>query len=161
MDWPQLPDYGCIPRWPEEGQDFIHPEDVDVATKCFPSERVFRRDRFDGEYYYYSYGEIRFRLRPSMWLEIKTEGLDIGDAVETVGTSMERELFVAEIWGMHFVRRKGRILYRLRRGSVTVPNLYSFQQLRLVSSKESVRSGDTVHPQPKWRGKGETLAGDF
>ena len=56
MEWPILPDYGCIHRWPQDGQGFIHPDDVPVATRCFPSERVFRRDRFDGTYYHYSYG---------------------------------------------------------------------------------------------------------
>ena len=92
MDWPPLPDYGCIPRWPQDGQGFIHPDDVPVATRCFPSERVFRRDRFDGVYYHYSYGSLRFRLRPSMWLKVISDGIDIGDRVETVGASLEREL---------------------------------------------------------------------
>ncbi len=89
-----------------------------VATRCFPSERVFRRDRFDGTYYHYSYGQIRFRLRPSMWLRVQPDGIDIGDAIETTGLAMERELFVAQVWGMYYVRRKGCILYRLRRGDV-------------------------------------------
>ncbi|MFK8111724.1 MAG: hypothetical protein AB8B91_05965 [Rubripirellula sp.] len=161
MDWPPLPDYGCIPRWPQDGQAFIHPDDLAVASRCFPSERVFRRDRFDGEYYHYSYGEIVFRLRPSLWLKVKTDGIDIGDQVETLGVAMERELFVAEVWGMYFVRRKGCILYRLRRGSTMVPRLYTCQQLRLLSTKTSVRPSETIHPTPKWHGESETLKADL
>jgi hypothetical protein len=157
LDWPQLPDYGCIPRWPENGYEFIHPDDVAIASRCFPSERVFRRFRFDGDFYHYSYGEIQFRLRPSMWLRVKSEGIDIGDAVETVGASLERELFVAEIWGMYYVRRKGRILYRLRRGTTTVPKLFAASQLRLLTNKLTVRPGDAIHPSPKWLGKNDTL----
>ena len=159
MDWPILPDYGCIPRWPQDGQAFIHPDDVPIATRCFPSERVLRRERFDGVYYHYAYGSLRFRLRPSMWLKVAFDGLDIGDQVETVGRSLERELFVAEIWGMYFVQRKGCILYRLRRGQTTVPNLFTAGELRLLKDKAKVRPGDTVHPTPKWSGNGELLDG--
>ena len=139
MDWPPLPDYGCIPRWPQNGQGFIHPDDVPTATRCFPSERVFRRDRFDGVYYHYSYGSVRFRLRPSMWLKVDSDGIDVGDQVETVGAALERELFVAEVWGMYFVQRKGCILYRLRRGENHVPRLYTAKNLRLLKDKRKVR----------------------
>lgn len=152
MDWPLLPDYGCIPRWPQDGQAFIHPDDVAIATRCFPSERVLRRERFDGVYYHYSYGPHRFRLRPSMWLTVKPDGIDIGDSVETIGVAMERDLFVAEIWGMYYVQRKGCILYRLKRGDTTVPNLYPASHLRVLTEKSTVRPGDTVHPEPKWSG---------
>ena len=159
MDWPQLPDYGCIARWPADGQGFIHPDDVAMATRCIPSERVLRRVRYDDVYYHFSYGSIRFRLRPVMWLKVDADGFDIGDRVETTGLAMEQELFVARIWGMYYVRRKGCILYRLRKGSTTVPQLYSARQLRLLEDKSVVREGDTVHPQPKWSGGGETLGG--
>ena len=153
MDWPQLPDYGCIPRWPEDGQAFIHPEDVSIALKCLPSERVYRRDHFDGDYYHYRYGSLRFRLRPCLWLQVRSDGIDIGDQVETVGRSLERELFVAEVWGMYYVRRKGCILYRLRRGASNVPRLFPASDLRLLSEKTSVRPGTTIHPAPKWTGE--------
>lgn len=159
MEWPKLPDYGCIFRWPQDGQAFIHPDDVPVATRCFPSERVFRRDRFDGVYYHYSYGAIQFRLRPSMWLKVKPDGIDIGDRVETIGTSLERDLFVAQVWGMYLVRRKGCILYRLRRGGKTVPNLFLASHLRVLSEKSTVRPGDTIHPEPKWTGEGDRSGG--
>lgn len=154
---PTLPDYGCIPRWPAEGQSFIHPDDVAVATRCFPSERVFRRDRFDGVYYHYRYGQVRFRLRPSMWLKIRPDGIDIGDSVETIGIGMERELFVAKVWGMYYVRRKGCIVYRLRRSGTLVPRLYTSDQLRLLTDKSKVREGYIEYRPPKWSGQGETI----
>ncbi len=138
MDWPRLPDYGCIPRWPQDGTDFIHCDDVSVAQRCFPSERVFRRDTFDGEYYHYRYGHVRFRLRPSMWLPVLGEGFNIGDSVETIGVGMGQELFVAKIWGMHFVRRKGCILYRLWRRDAVVPKLFHAAQIRSLVNKTIV-----------------------
>ncbi|MDG2221503.1 MAG: hypothetical protein P8L85_08995 [Rubripirellula sp.] len=158
MDWPPLPDYGCIVRWPADGQGFIHPDDVPIATRCFPSERVFRRDLFDGVYYHYSYGPLRFRLRPTMWLKVEAEGIDVGDQVETTGLGMERELFVARIKGMYFVRQKGRILYRLTRSDNLVPGLFASHQLRLITDKTNLRPGDTEYPEPKSIGSGETLS---
>ena len=162
MTWQILPDYGCFPRWPEDGQAFIHPDDIEIAKQCFPSERVFRRDQFDGEYYHYSYGDIRFRLRPAMWLRVDAEGIDVGDQVETTGLALERELFVAQVWGMYYVRRKGCILYRLQRSGNKVPRLYAGDQLRLLTDKAKVRAGDTEHPQPRWMGDsdGERIAMD-
>ena len=152
-----LPIYGCFPRWPQDGQGFIHPDDVPIATRCIPSERVFRRDAFDGVYYHYTYGSIRFRLRPCMWLKVTHDGIDIGDSVETVGTGLQRELFVAEVWGMYFVRRKGCILYRLRKSDSLVPRLYTSEQLRLLTDKSTVREGFVEYPEPKWTGEAETI----
>ncbi len=159
MQYPVLPDFGCFPRWPENGRSFIHPDDVPLVTRCLPSERVFKRELFDGTYYHYRYGNVRFRLQPCMWLKIDHEGLDIGDLVETIGIGMQRELFVAEIWGMHYIRRKGRILYRLRRGQAKIPRLYASHQMKLLTDKSSVREGDVQHPVPRWNGQGETIEG--
>ncbi|EMI46322.1 DUF6960 family protein [Rhodopirellula sp. SWK7] len=152
-----FPQYGLIPRWPENGQEFIHPDDVRLVTRLIPSERVLRRDSFDGTHYQYHYGEFAFRLRPCMWLPISGEGLDIGDEVETIGTGMERELFVGVITGMYYVRRKGRILYRLRRGDQSQKRLYVKEHLRLLTDKQRVRPGEIKHPTPTWNGAGERI----
>ena len=155
MDWPPLPDYGCFPRWPEDGDDFIHPDDRDLASRCIPSERVLRRDQFDGTYYHYSYGLLHFRLRPAMWLKVRVDGIDIGDEVETVGMSLERELFVATVWGMYWVARKGCILYRLKRGDMAVPRLYALKDLRLLTDKEKVGERTFDYRPPTWQGTGD------
>jgi hypothetical protein len=153
----QFPQYGCFPRWPEDGQGFIHPDDVPVAVRCLPGERVVRRDAFDGVYYHYRYGTARFRLRPCLWLQVTSEGIDIGDTVETKGVGLERELFVATVWGMHFVRRKGRILYRLRRGDSIVPRLYARHQMQLLTEKAKIRESGIEYPEPKWSGSADTI----
>ena len=150
---PQLPDYGCIARWPENGQGFIHPDDVATVNQVIPSERVLRRDHFDGTYYHVRYGEIGFRLRPCLWLPVRTEGIDIGDKVETIGVGLERELFVAEVAGMYFLRRKGRIFYRLVRNRKILPKLFLADHLRLLTDKEKIREGDVEYPLPRDIGK--------
>lgn len=155
MDWPPLPDYGYFPRWPQDGDEFIHPDDRKIASSFIPGGRVLRREKFDGTYYHYRYGQTRLRLRPAMWRRIKHDGIDIGDQVETIGMVLERELFVATVWGMHYVARKGCILYRLRRGELAVPRLYSANNLRLLTHKERVGEPTYDHPPPKWEGQGD------
>ena len=94
-----------------------------------------------------------------MWLKVNSEGIDVGDTVETVGAVLERDLFIAQVWGMYYVRRKGCILYRLRRGDATIPRLYTADQLRVLTEKAKVRPGDTEHPVPKWSGEGDRIGG--
>ena len=158
MQWPRLPDFGCFTRWPENGQGFIHPEDVPVVTKLIPSERVLKRLSFDGVYYHYRYGRLQFRLRPAMWLSVRSEGIEIGDQVETIGLGMERDRFVARVWGMYYVARKGCILYRLRRAEQVVPNLYTGGNLRCLTNKATVRPPSTRYRPPKWDGQGATVS---
>ncbi len=158
MQWPRLPDYGCFLRWPENGQGFIHPDDVAVVTKLIPSSRVLKRVSFDGVYYHYRYGRTGFRLRPTMWLSVRDEGIDVGDQVETVGVGLERDRFVARVWGMYYVSRKGCILYRLRRAEQTLPRLYAGEQLRCLTDKSSVRPPTTRYRSPQWNGQGETVS---
>ena len=157
MQWPRLPDYGCFLRWPEDGQGFIHPDDVATVMKLIPSTRVMKRLSFDGVYYHYGYGQLRFRLRPAMWLAVRDEGIEIGDQVETTGLGLEREHFVAKVWGMYYVPRKGCILYRLRRGDQVAPRLYKGDQLRCLTDKTSVRPASTRYRSPRWDGQGETV----
>lgn len=159
MHWPQLPDFGCFLRWPENGQAFIHPDDVATVTRLIPGPRVLKRLSFDGVYYHYSYGRLKFRLRPTMWLSVKTEGIEIGDQVETTGLGLERDRFVARVWGMYYIQRKGCILYRLRRGEQMVPQLMSSEHLRLLSNKATVRPSSTKYRAPRWAGQGGTVKG--
>jgi hypothetical protein len=157
--WPPLPDYGCFARWPRDGQSWIHPEDVAIVTRVIPSDRIFKRVSFDQTYDHYRYGKIRFRLRPAMWSKIEFEGFDIGDAVETIGRGLERELFIGEISGMYFLKRKGQVAYRLRHNSNTVPGLFLANQMRLLKDKSRIQGGNVKHPMPKWNGQGERISG--
>lgn len=157
---PQFPQYGCFPRISENGDDWIHPDDRSLVSKLIPSERLVRRESFDGTYYTYRYGNQSFRLKPVLWLPVRDEGLEIGDAVETIGQGMERELFVGQIWGAYYIRRKAKILYRLKRAGNPVPGLYPADALRLLDDKQHVRPSTVVHPQPTWDGSGLTIKAD-
>jgi hypothetical protein len=94
-----------------------------------------------------------------MWSKIEFEGFDIGDAVETIGRGLERELFIGEISGMYFLKRKGQVAYRLRHNSNTVPGLFLANQMRLLKDKSRIQGGNVKHPMPKWNGQGERISG--
>ena len=82
------PKYGCFPWWPEDGDDWVHPEDVAIARSMIPSDRVFRRDGASGKFLVLRYGKVRFRVRPALWLEVEPEGFEIGDWVEVLPRGM-------------------------------------------------------------------------
>ena len=147
---PELPDYGTFPRWPAEGSDWIHPDDLETVMHLVPSERVFRREQFDGEFYHYRYGDIHFRLKPCMWLPLENEGVDIGDLVETTGLAMERELFIAHVSEALFAPDEGRCVYRLSRVELTDDRLYGCDEFRVLTDKTKLQLGDTLHPEPRW-----------
>jgi len=146
---PVLPDYGVFLRTPGDGSDWIHPEDHAVVDGMVPSRRVFCRFQFSDGFYHFRYGQIIFRLRPCLWLAVRSEGFDIGDMVETTGVGMSQELFVSEITGMIFDHQTGAIRYQLARTPVS-GKLYSGDHLRLLTDKTKLRPSDTVHPVPKW-----------
>lgn len=126
-------------HWPEDGTQFIHVDDVLAARKCIPSTRVFRRDKFDGEFYHCVYGGIHFRIRPSLWQTVASEGFDIGDEVETIGVGMQRELFVGKIASMEFSQSKRQIVYQLERRQVILPRQFQASELRLLVDKTRIR----------------------
>ncbi|MGB6044965.1 MAG: hypothetical protein WBF93_17555, partial [Pirellulales bacterium] len=78
----ELPAYGVYPWWPENGCEWIHPEDIMVVRKLVPGTKVFRRDRCLPNFVIMSYGPIRFRVRPTLWNPVRPEGFDVGDQVQ-------------------------------------------------------------------------------
>ncbi len=157
---PDLPDFGCFPRWPAEGSAWIHPDDRAIVLRLIPSDRIFRRERFDGVFYHYRYGEIRFRLKPCMWLTLSGEGVDVGDLIEIVGFGMERELFVATVVDAIYAAEEGRCVYRLSRAGVIDERLYGCEEFRVLTDKTKLRQGQTVHPTPQWVARFQDDAGE-
>ena len=147
---PELPDYGTFPRWPAEGSAWIHPDDRAIVMHLVPGERVFRRERFDGVFYHYRYGDTHFRLKPCMWLPLADEGVDMGDLVETIGLGLERELFIGHVTDALYLASEGRCAYRLSRAELVDDRLYGRDEFRVLTDKSKLRIGETVHPVPRW-----------
>ena len=144
---PPLPDHGVFLRTPADGQDWYHPDDAQRIRGMIPSNRVFCRYLFDSVYYHFRYGDLRFRLRPCLWLPVVSEGLEIGDQVETIGVGMQVELFVSEVVGMFYSVRERRIQYQLATHPVS-DRLYTSDQLRLLTDKTELRPADTFVRTP-------------
>lgn len=145
---PPLPDYGVFLRTPADGHDWFHPEDEPLIRGLIPSNRVFCRYHFDGEFYHFRYGSTQFRLRPCLWLPVAGEGIDIGDQVETIGVGMQVELFVSEVVGMHFSQRDRRILYQLASHPIS-DRMFTHDQLRLLADKSELRPANTFVHVPR------------
>lgn len=85
------PKYGCFPWWPEDGDAWIHPDDVAQARLMIPSERIFRREGTQGGYLLLHYGELTLRVRPTLWQEVLPTTFEIGDWVEVLSRGMRNE----------------------------------------------------------------------
>ena len=103
IGWPTLPDFGIYNVWPEEGVQAVHPEDRDRIHAWVPSDHVFERFEFDGEYYHVRYGDrVSFRIKPVLWLQVPDEGLRLGDQVEVLSNNMQNDPLVANIIEMRY-----------------------------------------------------------
>ncbi len=79
------PRWGVINRWPDDPNDWIHPEDVEVAKELLPSIRVFRREVHDADYLRLHYGQVSFRAKPVLWFEVCRPPFEIGDFLRVSG----------------------------------------------------------------------------
>ncbi|MGL4514065.1 MAG: DUF6960 family protein [Lacipirellulaceae bacterium] len=99
------PKHGYYPWWPEDGDAWVHPEDVALARRTIPGPRVWRRDGVvpaeSGEYVVLHYGADRLRVRRTLWREAPFEGFSIGDWVEVRPRGLKNEPHtghVREVW---------------------------------------------------------------
>lgn len=131
-----LPKHGfCL--WPEDGDDWIHPSDLEIARSLIPSKRIFRKENCSDPvlnnlgYVEYSYGDQIFRGLPSLWHEVATEGYELGDTVELKSGYGKLRPIIADVVGMYWNRKIQAIEYELEKGGVPQPNKYQASQFRL------------------------------
>lgn len=132
MNMQQSPVYGVYPWWPENGHEWIHPEDLDVVEGLIPGTRVFRRDDRRPKYVIMSYGEMRFRIRPTLWHQVRAEGFDVGDQVEIrsrMGTNLPGLAVICE---MTWQRERETIYYHVRQRGMRLPRCFTAADLRHV-----------------------------
>lgn len=126
------PKYGYYPWWPENGDDWIHPEDVELARRWIPSGRVFRRDGEVGPYVILHYGKDRLRVKRTLWQEVPWEGFDIDDHVEVLSRgslNTPRICVIREVvWDVH----DHALRYQVAENDTPIPNYYSADDLRHV-----------------------------
>lgn len=151
LAYPLPPDYGCILRWPEEGTDWIHPEDRELAERWLPSHRVFRRERFDGEYYHLWYGSIELRIKPCLWWRVVPEEIEINDQVEVLSQLGKVDPLIGQVCEKLYDPHQGRIYYLLRHREVQLTREYFYHELQRLNMRPQLREPTYTH-QPQRMG---------
>jgi hypothetical protein len=126
------PKYGCFLRWPQDGNDWLHSDDVALARTIIPSGRVFRRDGVDGEFHRLHYGDVTFRALPALWQEVPYEGFDIGDWVEVLSHGMRNEPRTGVIREMLWDEHARAVRYQIAANDVPIADFYTLEDLQRV-----------------------------
>lgn len=154
LNGPALPDYGIYHVWPEQGLDAFHPDDRDKIDGWIPSDYVFERFDYDGEYYHVRYGDrVTLRIKPTLWLEIPDEGLRLGDQVEVLSNNMQNDAMVANIAEMRFSQVHNAIEYKLEQSHMQIDKEYLAHEFVRLTQRERLRPPDTQAPIPKFLGR--------
>jgi len=147
------PKYGYFPWWPEEGEAWIHPEDVATARSMIPSGRIFRRDgghpaagfgssRVGGEFMLLHYGEVTLRIRPTLWQEVEPEGFEIGDWVEVLSRGLANEPRTGKITEIEWEDHAAAIRYQIVENGQPIETRYACDDLKHVERTAELKSPD-------------------
>jgi len=126
------PKYGYFPWWPEDGDAWVHPDDVAAARAMIPSNRVFRRDGSEGDFLLLHYGEITLRARRTLWQEVEAEALEIGDWVEVLTRGMLNEPRTGVIREMLWDERGRGMRYQITENGQPIDQLFVREDLQRV-----------------------------
>ncbi len=127
------PRYGYYPWWPEDGDHWLHPDDVELARDRFPSMRIYRREApDDGEYDLLHYGDETLRIRPSLWQEVASEGFEIGDWVEVLSRGLRNTPRTGTIREMFWDRKDRAIRYQIMENNQPIAEQYTADDLRPI-----------------------------
>lgn len=126
------PKYGYFPWWPEDGDAWVHPEDVAAARTMIPSNRVFRRDGSAGEFLVLHYGEVRLRVLHTLWQEVEPEGLEIGDWVEVLSRGMQNDPRIGVVRELVWSDYDQAIQYQVSVNGQLIEQLYLREDLQPV-----------------------------
>jgi hypothetical protein len=141
------PKYGVYPWWPEDGDAWVHPEDVGLARSLLPSPRVFKRDGEQGPFVLLHYGEVRLRVKRTLWQEVVHEGFDIGDWVEVLAGGMLNTPRTGVIREMHWDAASRTIHYFIDEAGQPIPTAYLAGDLRHVEPP-TPREELVIEPSP-------------
>ncbi len=143
---PELPDWGVYLRWPTDDEGWIHPEDVELVRGLIPSRRVFCRTAWDGEYYQLHYGDVSFRVRPSMWIRVPDVDLEVGQQVELLSRNQHNDPGIFRIAGIYFVPATGEVEYALQNDELTLKRRFHRIDVAPLKIKHQLRQGYYEHP---------------
>ena len=146
---PSLPDWGVYLHWPEGGEACIHADDVEMAKQLIPSRRVLLRKKWDGEFYWLEYGELRIRVRPSMWVSVPNIDLHINQQIEVLSHHGENDAGVFRIHEILYSAEEAKVEYFLKRGEMPLERGFDRSDLRPIHVRHHLRVGYFQHERPK------------
>ena len=127
----RLPErFGVYLWWPQDGTDWIHADDVQLAERLIPSNRIFQRRFLNEEYSVLLYGEWKLRVRPTMWLEVPTDGYLVGDQVEVRSRMGKRRPRIATIREIRWNRPMQVIEYYLDQCGREIPQIFRVDDIQ-------------------------------
>lgn len=131
------PRYGHYPWWPEDGDAWLHPEDVALARRTIPSPRVWRTDgriaNTSGDpFIVLQYGGDRLRVRPRLWQEVPRPAFEIGDLVEVLPHGMQNDPVTGRVREVLWDDGKNRVTYQLDVADRLVETAYIETDLKPV-----------------------------
>ena len=126
------PRYGYYPWWPEDGNDWLHPEDVEQARQMIPSLRIFRREGERGPFVELHYGPIRLRVKRTLWQEIDPVAFEIGDWVEVLSRGKQNEPRTGTIREIVWNQRARQPRYQILDNGTPIANYFAAEDLRYV-----------------------------
>ncbi len=139
---PDLPDWGVYLRWPPNGDEWIHADDVELVRQLLPGPRVFKRTRWDGQFYHLQYGEILFRVRPSLWVRVPDIDLEVGQQVELLSDHGRNDPGIYRIAEILYDPRSSRIEYALHGISLQLDRHFDRHDLNPLHIAHSLRPSD-------------------
>ncbi len=126
------PRYGHFPRWPEDGDHWVHPEDVSLARQLIPSPRIWRRDGQHGIFAILHYGTIRLRVLPRMWLQTPRPAHEIGHWVEVRPRGMQNDPHTGRVRHLLWDDHTRQIHYQLEVAQHPLETRYTAADLKPI-----------------------------
>lgn len=145
---PELPDWGVYLYWPTDGEGWIHPDDIAVAKQLIPSSRVFHRLRWDGEFYHLRYGQLVIRVRPSLWLPVLDNDLEVGQQVEVLSRLHLNDPGIFRIADIRVAAESNVCEYSLHGTLLKLEKRFRREDLRPLHIEYHLRVGYYQHPTP-------------
>ena len=131
--------HGVCQWWSEEEPFFIHPEDVETARDFVPGNKVLRREECtnfaDRELGYttFSYGDLRFRALPLIWLEVLSDGFELDDLVQVKSQHGKRDRVIGRICDIKWNRLKRITEYFIAVNEQPSDRVYNADELQPVT----------------------------
>lgn len=132
-----LPRHGVFFRWPEQpAEDWIHPDDLELATGMLPGGRIFQLQQCEDEqdrqagYSVITYGDLSIRVLPAMWLPVDDAGYMVGDRVEVLGKNGTQQPFIGTLAEITYNPVTRRTEYRIEIRSMVLKKKYFEEDFR-------------------------------